>query len=176
MNQQRWNEQVETVVNTHSEAIDELREFQRHLEVDKGANALMQMHERQMASAGTYINLILVAGYAGFFGLWSTLSPKLPPRLYALCGLLAVLSLVLFIAWEVVKMIWSNIHMSRTSAMIQNMSGPELIQRFIASSQLFQVRSQRVWWFFLVPSVLSGLAAGSLLMWIFCYQLWQAFQ
>ncbi|MDF3199681.1 hypothetical protein P3C29_13410 [Pseudomonas sp. 1912-s] len=95
MNQQRWNEQVETVVNTHSEAIDELKDFQLHLERDKGANALMEMHERQMASAGTYINLILVAGYAGFFGLWSTLSPKLPPRLYALCGLLAVLSLVL---------------------------------------------------------------------------------
>lgn len=45
-----------------------------------------------------------------------------------------------------------------------------------SSSQLFQVWSQRVWWFFLVPSVLIGLAAGSLLMWISCYQLWQAFQ
>ncbi|WP_339492211.1 hypothetical protein [Pseudomonas sp. EA_15y_Pfl2_R67] len=176
MNQQQWNELASDVVNAHAKAIEELKEFQLHLERDKEADLLMQLNEKQMSGATNYTNLILVAGYAGLFGFWSTLSPKLPPGLYALCGLLGLLSLMLFISWEIVKMIWGSIHMSRTNAMIESMRGPKLPQLFLASTRKFQIRSQRVWWVFLIPSLLSGLVAGFLLVGFFCYQLWQAFQ
>lgn len=176
MNQQQWNEQASEVVNAHAKEIQELKQFQLHLERDKEADLLMQLNEKQMTGATNYTNLILVAGYAGFFGFWTTLAPKLPPKLYALCGLLGLLSFVLFISWEIVKMIWGSIHMARTNAMIESMRGPNLLQMFLASTKKFQIRSQRVWWIFLIPSVLSGLAAGFLLVGFFCYQLLQAFQ
>lgn len=176
MNQQQWNERASDVVNAHAKEIQELKEFQLHLERDKDADLLMQLNEKQMAGATNYANLLLVAGYAGLFGFWSTLSTKLPPMLYALCGLLGLLSLMLFISWEIIKMIWGSIHMARTNAMIESMRGPKLLQLFLASTKKFQIRSQRVWWLFLIPSLLSGLSAGFLLLGFFCYQLWQAFQ
>ncbi|MGY2137806.1 hypothetical protein ACW9I8_14480 [Pseudomonas reactans] len=175
MNQQQWNEQASEVVNTHAREIQELQKFQLRLERDKETDLLVQLNEKQMAGASNYTNLILVAGYAGLFGFWSTLSPKLPPMLYALCGLLGLLSLMLFISWEIIKMIWGNIHMARTNVMIEKVGGPKLLQLFLASTKKFQIRSQRAWWFFLVPSLLSGLAAGFILIGFFCYQLWQAF-
>ena len=174
MNQQQWNEEASAVVNAHAKEIQELREFQLHLERDKEAGLLMQLNEKQMTGATNYTNLILVAGYAGLFGFWSTLSPKLPPMLYAVCGLLGLLSLMLFISWEIIKMIWGSIHMARTNAMIESMRGPNLLQLFLASTKKFQIRTQRVWWVFLIPSLLSGLAAGFILVGFFCYQLWQA--
>jgi hypothetical protein len=174
MNQQQWNEQANAVVNAHAKEIQELKEFQLHLERDKEAGLLMQLNEKQMTGAANYTNLILVAGYAGLFGFWSTLSSKLPPILYAVCGLLGLLSLMLFISWEIIKMIWGSIHMARTNAMIESMRGPNLLQLFLASTKKFQIRTQRVWWVFLIPSLLSGLAAGFLLLGFFCYQLWQA--
>lgn len=173
MSQQQWNQQVQTVVNVHSKAIDELKKFQRSLEEDKHVGLLMQLNEKRMASAATYTNLILVAGYAGFFGFWSTLSPRLPLWLYSLCGLLALFSLTLFVSWEIIKMIWTNFHIAKTNSMIKTIGGAKLLQLFEASQLQHQIRSQRVWWAFLLPTVLSGLAAGFLLIGFFCSQLWE---
>jgi cation transport ATPase len=176
MDQQEVNQMVKDVVNVHAEAIDDLKNFQRRIEEDKHVALLMQLNEKQMISAATYTNLILVAGYAGFFGFWSTLSPRLPLWLYSLCGLLALLSLMLFVSWEVIKMIWSGFHIAKTNSMIKTIGGEKVLQLFEASQLQYQIRSQRVWWAFLLPTVLSGLAAGFLLVGFFCYQLWQAFQ
>ncbi|WP_439125146.1 hypothetical protein GKKCFE_17575 [Pseudomonas sp. E141] len=172
MDQEDWD-QIGRVVDAHAEAIGELKDFQQRLEEDKHVALLMQLNEKQMASAATYTNLILVAGYAGFFGFWSTLSLRLPLWLYSLCGLLALFSLMLFVSWEIVKMIWSNFHIAKTNSMIKAIGGAKLLQLFEASQLQYQIRSQRVWWVFLLPAVLSGLAAGFLLIGFFCIQLWE---
>ncbi|MBN0315103.1 hypothetical protein JTM73_33150, partial [Pseudomonas aeruginosa] len=74
----------------------------------------MQLNEKLMTQASNYTNLIMVAGYAGLFGLWSTLVGRLPQWLYALCGLLALLSLLLFVSWEIIKMVWGSLYVKRT--------------------------------------------------------------
>jgi hypothetical protein len=173
MNQQEFNQQVKDVVDVHGKAINELIAFQRRLEEDKNAALLMQLSEKQMAHATTYTNLILVAGYAGFFSFWTTLSPRLPLWLYSVCGLLALFSLMLFVSWEIIKMIWGNFHIAKTNSMIKKFQGVKLLLLHDASQLQYQIRSQRVWWAFLIPTVLSGLSAGFLLIGFFCLQLWE---
>lgn len=169
-----WNE-VTNAVNTMAEEIAEIRKFQQDCERDKDIAILMQLNEKLMTQATNYTNLILVAGYAGYFGLWSTLVGRLPNWLYALCGLLALLSLLLFVSWEIIKMVWGNVYMNRTNKMITKIArGAKPLELFLAASSLYSVKVQKVWLWFLIPTVTFGIAAGLLLIGFFVLQLWQS--
>ncbi|EFW79787.1 hypothetical protein AB9V61_15190 [Pseudomonas savastanoi pv. phaseolicola] len=98
-----WHEAVGEAIKAMGADIAEIKRFQQDCERDKNIAMLMQINEKQMTQASTYTNLILVAGYAGFFAFWSTLVAKLPSWVYALSGLLALLSLICFICWELIK-------------------------------------------------------------------------
>ncbi|MCS5516384.1 hypothetical protein NWF32_19350 [Pseudomonas qingdaonensis] len=119
------------------------------------------MAEKQMTHSTSYTNLILVAGYAGYFAFWSTLVTKLPSWLYALSGLLALLSLLLFISWEVIKMTWGTVHLNRINKMIiKTVRGPNVLQIIDAASSLQNVRTNKLWLWFLVPTLIFGIGPG----------------
>lgn len=80
-----WERDVVDAVNGMAEEIAEIRKFQEACERDRDIGTLMQLNEKLMTQASNYTNLIMVAGYAGLFGLWSTLVGRLPQWLYALC-------------------------------------------------------------------------------------------
>ncbi len=52
-----------------------------------------------------YTNFIIVAGYAAFFALWTDIAKDIEPAPRLLSGGLLGISLVLFITWEIVKMV-----------------------------------------------------------------------
>ena len=83
-----WNENVADAVNAMAQEIAEIRKFQQECERDKEIGALMQLNEKLMTQATNYTNLVMLAGYAGFFGLWSSVVGRLPDWLYAVSGLL----------------------------------------------------------------------------------------
>lgn len=115
-----------------------------------------------------------MAGYAGYFAFWSTLVTKLPNWLYALSGLLALLSLLLFITWEVIKMTWGTIHLNRINKMvIKTVRGPNVLQIIDAASSLNNVRISKFWLWFLVPTLTFGIAAGLLLLGYFAVEVWK---
>ncbi|MFU4332516.1 hypothetical protein ACM726_29895, partial [Pseudomonas aeruginosa] len=76
-----------------------------------------------IAAAFNYTNLILVAGYAGFFAFWSTLSEKVPTLLFSITGLLILISLVLFISWELIKMCWGALYMRKVDRILAGQKG-----------------------------------------------------
>ncbi len=169
-----WSEQVADAVNSLAEEIKEIKKFQQDCERDKDIAMMMQMAEKQMTQATSYTNLILVAGYAGYFAFWSTLVTKLPSWLYALCGLLALLSLLLFISWEVIKMTWGTVHLNRINKMIlKTVRGPNLLQIIDAASSSHNVRINKLWLWFLVPTLAFGIGAGLLLSGYFAVEVWK---
>lgn len=95
---EEWSEQI-------ARAIDALNEDVHALKVNsatyKQVEAFVQLQEKQMSNQASYTNLILVAGYAGYFAFWSTLVAKIPQWTFAVCGLLITVSLTIFIAWEI---------------------------------------------------------------------------
>lgn len=170
-----WSENVADAVNAMAQEIAEIRKFQQECERDKEIGALMQLNEKLMTQATNYTNLVMLAGYAGFFGLWSSLVGRLPDWLYAVSGLLALLSLFLFVSWEIIKMVWGSLHMRRTNDMITKpVRGAKPLDLFIAASSLHGVRVHKVWLWFLIPTVAFGIAAALLLVGFFAIQVWQS--
>jgi hypothetical protein len=169
-----WDEAIDEAVKWLGAEIVEIRRFQQDCEQDKTIAMLMQMNEKQMTQASAYTNLILVAGYAGYFAFWSTLVTKLPPWIYALSGLLALVSLFCFIAWELVKMIWSNTYLNRTNKMItEQVRGVQVAATIVAASSLHSVSINKMWMWFLVPTVTCGMSAGVLLVGYFASEVWK---
>ncbi|MCH5488319.1 hypothetical protein [Pseudomonas syringae] len=170
-----WYEAVGEAIKAMGADIAEIKRFQQDCERDKNIAMLMQINEKKMTQASTYTNLILVAGYAGFFAFWSTLVAKLPGWLYALSGLLALLSLICFICWELIKMIWGNVHLNRTNEMIiKTVRGPKAIALIDAASSLHSAKITKLWMWFLVPTVACGMSAGFLLLGYFVLEVWKS--
>lgn len=149
----------------------EVEQMKQEQIIEKQISAFVQLNEKLMNNANAYTNLIMVAGYAGYFAFWSTLSGKIPTWLFNACGLGITFSLTLFITWEIVKMFWSAKHMRATQAILAKRAHPNVITEFEKSFQDFSARSQKIWIVFLVPTVVSGITAASLLIGYFCLSL-----
>lgn len=165
---EQWCRDMHRVVDGLAREVEEMKQQQI---VEKQISALIQLNEKLMNNASAYTNLIMVAGYAGYFAFWSTLSGKIPTWLFNACGLAITLSLTLFITWEIVKMFWSAKHMQATQAILSKEPHPNVITEFEKAFQDFNVRSQKIWIVFLVPTVVSGTTAACLLVGYFCLSL-----
>ncbi|MBD8604853.1 hypothetical protein IFT80_19620 [Pseudomonas sp. CFBP 8771] len=169
-----WEKAITGSVESVRREILEIRRFQQACEDDKAVAAWVQMNEKEMAHSTSYANLILVAGYAGYFAFWSTLLARLPHWLYAVSGLLALSSLLLFISWEVTKMIWGTVYLNRIQTMLEKSSGRgSLVPAMETARRLHEARMNRLWIWLLVPTVAFGIGAGLLLVGYFGLEVWK---
>lgn len=171
-----WNEYMRTKMNELIEEINEIKKFQQSCERDKEVALSMQLNEKMMTHATNYTNLILVVGYAGFFGFWSTIVNKLPQAVYAISGLLALISLLLFIAWEITKMVGSYKRLNGNNELIKHIKrGDKPLLMMEAAMNLHSMRMNKLWKWFLIPTVVTGVASALLLLGTFIYQTLQSF-
>lgn len=166
-----WEQWCRGTQQVLEELVREVEQMKQDQVVEKQISAFIQLNEKLLSNATAYTNLIMVAGYAGFFAFWSTLSGKIPAWLFNACGLAITLSLTLFITWEIVKMFWSAKHMRATQAILAKRPHADVITEFERAFQEFNARTQKVWLVFLVPTVISGMTAASLLIGYFCLTL-----
>lgn len=164
----RWCRDMHRVVDGLVKEVEEMKQEQI---VEKQISAFIQLNEKLMNNSNAYTNLIMVAGYAGYFAFWSILAGKIPTWLFNACGLAITLSLTLFITWEIVKMFWSAKHVRATQAILAKRPHTNVISEFEKAFQEFSTRSQKLWLVFLVPTVFSGMTAASLLLGYFCLSL-----
>ncbi|WP_449431034.1 hypothetical protein [Pseudomonas putida] len=162
---EQWCRGTQRVLEELAKEVEEMKQEQI---VEKQISALIQLNEKLLSNATAYTNLIMAAGYAGYFAFWSTLSAKIPIWLFNTCGLSITVSLSLFITWEIVKMFWSAKHMRATQAILAKRPSQEVVAEFEKAFQSFNALTQKVWIVFLVPTVLSGMTAACLLIGYFC--------
>lgn len=153
------------------EDIEQLKEDVQAMKNDQQIEAFIQLNEKLMGHATNYTNLIMVAGYAGFFAFWSTLTGKIPAWLFSTCGLLITLSLTLFISWELIKMFWSSSHMRKTQAILAQSRRPATVADYEKATREFSAAAHKVWMLFLIPSVTTGVLAAIMLVGFFCREL-----
>jgi len=118
------------------------------------------------ASANSYTNLIIVAGYVGFFTLWSSLIDRLSMWAIASSGALILASLLTFISFELYKMVSKALAMKRLHSKLHNphantLSDLQHIER------VYALKQAKIWIWFLVPIVTTGLSAGLILLTFF---------
>lgn len=115
-----------------------------------------------------YNTLLMGAGYAAFLTLWSGFRPHLPPWAVLLSGSLVGVSLVFFVAWELIKSIITQAAILKVGKIITTHSEhPDLIEMWRSAfrkSDLTMMSANRFWPWFYWPSVLGGIAGALILI------------
>ena len=130
--------------------------------------------------ATAYTNLLMGAGFAAYFGVWSLVRPFLTRRQTLLAAVLMLLSLAAFVFFELWKGVVTGVATQRRAKGLfgqdgESESDPE---RFIAKIQAFEnantadaLRFSRVWPWAWGASVLFGLAGFCVLLTSLLWQL-----
>ncbi|MDI1273750.1 hypothetical protein [Polaromonas sp.] len=123
--------------------------------------------------ARAYTNLILVAGYAGFFAIWSFLKPELTKPEIFWSAILVSVSLAAFVFWEVYQGYFQS---RQLLGLVKAVKNPDQFAALIEAHKL-AARDQyivyaRVWSVVFFFSVVSGLAGVLVLLFAFVRSLW----
>ena len=115
----------------------------------------------------TYAQFILAAGYAAFLTVWSSSREYLSPGQARISVALILFSLLVFILWELVKMISSGLLQKRQAAVIgapADIFWAEMDKlRGLESS--FLLRLMGAWPVVLALTIIPGVLGAVLLMW-----------
>lgn len=146
---------------------------------DRLVDAQTRILTSAYSSAMAYTNLIILAAYAGFFGLWKLSEPYISGDLARTSALCMTLSVTVFVLFEVWKMYYSSRNLLQLNRIITDpelqKDGSKLLKKLNEFNT--QERSRAlvfgyVWHFCLFATVLTGLVAVGTLMGAFVHGLW----
>jgi len=122
----------------------------------------LQVYEKAQA----YTNAILLAGYAGVFGLWSFAKGSMTGRATNWVVLSAGVSLLMFISWEIVQMVWRAIAAEKFVKLVDKSPQEffELLSVQEAGNRRDSARQMLVWKCVLIPTVVSAYLAAIMLI------------
>lgn len=107
-----------------------------------------------------YANVILLLGYGGFFALWGSCADRMHPATFGLLGLSMGISLLTFVAFELLKTLSSSLVHNEAGERDENgkrrMSNADYLRKLRERSDW----ANRRWIWFYVPAVVFGLGAG----------------
>jgi hypothetical protein len=131
--------------------------------------------------AQAYTNLLIAAGYAGFFALWSLTRQYITKEQAIGAALFVLTSLVTFVLFEVFKNVASAYFLiPRVNALGDPRAEKDLqsvLQRFKvldAASKAFSLKFVKVWYVVLTICIVTGLAGTAVLAYAFVRQLLQS--
>lgn len=116
--------------------------------------------------ATRYTNLVIAAGFAAFFAVWSAFIPHLPRWATLLTGSLIGAALILFIAWTVYQAWENGLSAKRTAAALLGATQQNFSARWDAvtkAERLAILRIYTLWPWIFLPTVALGLSAAVLL-------------
>lgn len=137
--------------------------------IEQQKQILSHMYQK----ASSYTNLIVLAGYAGIFGIWQYVREILSKQITIWIALLISCSLIIFVGYEVWKMIAEAMFMRRLNKVIEVNVTPQ--ERSIVWQRVFTEyarKQSKTWVFFLVPTVLFGFSAAFILIYQFIKNLY----
>lgn len=117
--------------------------------------------------AAAYTNLVILAGYAGTFTLWSFTKDFLPENTAITIALMMGISLFSFCGWEVYKMIYTSGHLRKQAEILLRGLSPEQLDKALndaqAESNKKHVELYKHWIIILIIAIPTGFG-GALLM------------
>jgi len=143
----------------------------------KVVDGLVQVMSSSFDKAAAYTNLIIVAGYGAFFGLWTLTKNDLPPLPSTLAAILILISAATFVFFEVFRMAYTTIGLRDLYGLI-NPEGHSPVNVMLQRMNEFQTRSRklnlsfhRLWELVLLVCVSTGVLAVLLLFGALLYRL-----
>jgi hypothetical protein len=136
-------------------------EIRQRLQTYYEATASYQ--SRLLEASSSYNQVVVLAGYAGFFTIWSTVRTDVPHWLLLLSGGLMGLSLIVYVAWTVYGMVLSRNSIQRV--LDELAKGPDgylaRVQaaeaKNVSDTNAYMQRWKSVLWSSGVPAAVAGL-------------------
>ena len=127
--------------------------------------AAASYQSRMLEASSGYNQIVVLAGYAGFFTIWSAVREDVPHWLLLVSGMLMGVSLIVYVGWTVWSMILSRTGMQRLLNEIAK--GPDDYLARVQAAEAKNVsdvnRYMRFWRPVLWSSGLPALIAGLLI-------------
>lgn len=156
--------------------VEELAKKAQEREKDERVEVLIRVMSALFDKAMAYTNLIVLAGFAGFFAVWGSMKAHLSPVEMFTSALCITISLTVFIFWEVFGMVVRSKNLKELLRVLE--VPPADFSRAMAqqqkTEQLRNIWVFRIWIVVLVFTVAPALVAAGLLIFSFGRQLWAA--
>ncbi len=94
-------------------------------------NTVIEIQSKLFDRAAAYSNLIMLGGYAGAFTIWANTKAQLSPKANVAVATLLGVSLVVFVLYQVVKMLGHLWHFQRVRRLLSdNLTLPEFFAKY----------------------------------------------
>jgi len=137
--------------------------------IEETTKLLSALYDR----AAAYTNLIIVAGYAGFFAVWGSVKADLFKFEMLASALCLSFSLLVFVFWEVSVMLYASRALGNLNKVLQAppQDFEKQLQKHNALEAKRAVSIRRIWYGILLLTIVPGLIGGAILMGGFIRQL-----
>lgn len=142
---------------------------------DELVDILIKVYGGIFERSAAYINVIIIAGYASFFTIWSFTRESITEKASLTVALMMSFSVFFFASWEVFKMILGAKDIHKAVFLTSKKLPPEVFLKELESIQLDvqrkQMRLSRAWMIILMLTVPTAFGAGLILMYNFLAKL-----
>jgi len=147
---------------------DEITQLREERDRDK-ASAMVGASKEILASmygeTFNYTNVIILAGYAGLFGVWQMVRVDISATSRQLVGSLLVASVSLFAGYECYKMIRNALHLNALTRALDHVRPEKRMEAWREGLTRDNLREGPVWVYFLIPTILTAFGAAAILLW-----------
>lgn len=126
-------------------------------------------------SAQAYTNTIIIAAYAAFFTMWSFTRSAANVRLMVISAALMLISIIVFVVFEVVKMTITSTLIHRQIKAVESSDAIVKLRAIDEATSKGALRFGYYWIFTLVVTMATGLGAAAVMGFAFAQllaQLW----
>lgn len=120
------------------------------------------------SQAAAYSNLIIGAGYAGFFATWSFTKDIINRDLNVAAGFFILISLILFITFEIIKTVSIEFEIAKQKTILSRPEDYEMLMEAYKKTQAqVSLRQFWLWVVFFSLIVTTALCAASIMIFAF---------
>lgn len=160
----KTNQRIDQMANT-------LNRFNNSLSSKQRVEEQVAINAAAFEKTNAYVNIIIFAGYAGFFAIWSFTNEYLPEKATILTALLAGSSLFFFVFWEVFKTTMLSISIGKSHMIEFDELAPDEYDRQVNLIALNNKKREKfiikAWPYSSFLTVVPGLCGGALLAYNF---------
>jgi hypothetical protein len=159
--------QVLKLVNEHFNLAQRLDEHLTRYSQDQrtaAADAVRQVMAEVAQQASAYTNLLLVAGYAGIFGVWQIAGDSLPHVWRAVAAALLVLSILLFTSHEFLRMTRQARFQDELLKALESRRPEDWLIGWKAMNAKWRLAEHTLWRRLVIAAAWCAFMAGAVLM------------
>lgn len=161
-------------VDRHNNLVGHINRLSQQQEMEmqrKQIDILKEIVTHTYDKSAAYTNMIIIAGYIAFFSLWKETKGLLPGKVALSAALLMAISALLFVLYEVFKMISGSIYFRNIGKEMEKIKDKKDTKEFIEKVQKDQQKLStlnfKVWYMVLIPTIGTGLSGAGILFYYF---------